>query len=327
MRRVNPAPSTRRRPVSNRRPRGEVRLSRVANGITQRSNAASRMDNVPQVRKFTVFGSVPFTNATSDYSLGLENFNLDCAYNPLKPLLAQYGTLYEQYRIREVTLRMQVGRGYTNDRRLQTIVGCRVDVDKQLSGATLQNVQAMNGSENTVMRTLTERGNVLLARYRPIMRKRVGGATADDPVLPNQLQWYPLSYSYDHLWKGATVTVMIPEPNLAPNELAITIMQEVVVEFRGRVSNELVIVGDTLEQAPEPSAPTYDVTDTQDTLRNNLLSGAYFPMTAWPSIPTIGVSATAEQVIGQQYRVQASMEIFEVKAYDSGTYSADRVVN
>jgi len=283
---------------------------------------------VPQVRKFTVFGSCAFTNASSDYALGLENFNLDCNYNPMKAILTEFKNTYEQYRIRQVRIRCQVGKGYTNDRRLKTIVGCRVDKDDQLTGATLANVQAINASENTVMRTMTERGNVMLANFRPVCRKRVGGAASDDPILPNNLNWFMLANAYDHLWKGCTVTVMLPETTLSPDEVALTIMQEVVVEFRGRVSNHSIFsLSDALEQAPEDILPTYDLTETQFDLRDKLLSGVYFPISPnFPSIPTIGSTATAEQMIGAVFREQVTQKKYGILVYADGLYSANIVI-
>lgn len=222
-------------------------------------------------------------------------------------------------------MRCQVGKGYTNDRRIQTIIGARVDVDEQLKGASLANVQAINGSENTVIRTLAERGNVLLAEYRPIMRKRVGGATADDPVLPSHLQWYPLTYSYDHLWKGCTVTGMVPDPTIEPDTLGITIMQEVVVEFRGRVTNDLASLSSQLEQGPRPESPQYDIHNTLEELRTKLYTGEYFPLSPdWPTFGDIGGTVT-DELVGLTFRVQATPnDTYKIVIVEDGKYGANK---
>jgi len=234
------------------KPRG-YQLRRTRNLFTQNANAASRQDAVPQVRKFQIFQNLPFSNATSDYAIGLENFNISAGESPFQELLKSASGLYEQYRVRKVIIRAQVGKGYTNDYRLKTLVGCRVDVAAQLSGATMNNVQAINASENTVIRTFTERGNVKLAEFRPQCRTNTGGST--DPLLPSPLQWYPIA-STTHIWKGATVTCMIPEPSLPVNSLGITLIAEVDVEFRGRVTAPVIFSGTTGINQSSGSVPS-----------------------------------------------------------------------
>jgi len=197
-----------------------------------------------------MFENLPFSNATSDYAIGLKNFNIQASQSPLKELLKSYSGLYEEYRVRRVIIRAQVGKGYTNDYRLKTLVGCRVDVDAQLSGATVNNVQAINASENTVIRTFTERGNVKLAEFRP--QCRIDSVGSSVPVLPNALQWYPIG-STSHLWKGVTVTCMLPEPSLPVNTLGITLIAEVDVEFRGRVTAPIIFSGNPgINQSNDP---------------------------------------------------------------------------
>lgn len=318
---------TRRRNAPRRRaPRRNARLSRNRTGIAQNPSAASRLDNVPQVRKFQIFGSVPISNASTDYALGLSNFNIDASHAPMANFLKQYAGLYEQYRIRKISVRAQVGKGFTNDLRLKTILGARVCLTNQLQGATLSHIQAINASENTSIKTLTERGNVMLATYRPRMRKRVGGVSADDPMLPSRLQWYPISYAYDHLWTGATVTLMIPDTNIGPNEVAITIIQEVVVEFRGRITNELDFVTETINAGPDNLPPAdFDLVESHEDLRTKMLSGAYFPMTSdWPNIGNIGFSVAPAEIVGRKFRIQSNQEIFTIVEYNETTYGANK---
>lgn len=223
------------------------RLQRVRNGITQNGAGTSHQDSVSQVRKFQIFSTLPFENASSDYAFGLMNFNIQGNESPFKPILKAYGGLYEQYRVKRVRIRAQVGKGYNNDKRLQTIVGARVDVDRQPQNVTIQNVQQVNCSENTVIRTFTEKGNILLADYRPQCRD---ATTASLPILPNSLQFYPITDADSHTWKGTTATCMIPDPSIAANSLAITLIAEVDVEFRGRITNQVVFPNNSINQGP-----------------------------------------------------------------------------
>jgi hypothetical protein len=48
------------------------------------------------------------------------------------------------------------------------------------------------------------------------------------------MQWYNIDERDAHLWRGATVAPVIPEPGLSPNSLAVTVWAEVEVEFRSR---------------------------------------------------------------------------------------------
>lgn len=307
---------------SNRgtKPRRRV-LARTRNGFTQSSTAASRQDNVPHLRKFQIFETLPFSNASLDYSVGLSNFNIESSSSPMKEILTSYSAFYEQYRIKKVLIRAQVGKGYTNDRRIQTLVGARVDVDKQVSGATVANVQSINASENCIIKTFTERGNILLARFRPQCRINT---TASLPILPNQFQYYPINDFQTHTWKGATITCLIPEPNLSVNELQITLVAEVDVEFRGRITTPIIFNNSTINQSPQPI--TYDLRESQDVLRNSLLTGAYFPLTAWPiNIGNIGHTVTAAEIIGLTFRRQSDMKKFEIEMYENGDYGANEI--
>lgn len=305
-------------------PRGRM-LARTRNGVAQRGNGISRQDNVNHVRKFQMYDTLYYQNASSDYSYGLTNVNISGSQHPLTDLLSSYSNLYEQYRIRKMTVRAQVGVGYTNDRRITTLVGCRVDVDKQLTAATVDNVQAINASENTVIKTFTEKGNVTLATFRPQCRVN---STFSSPILPNKLQYYPIGDASTHIWKGATVTAMIPDTSLIfPDQLGITLMTEVVVEFRGRITNPAIFTGlNTINQSG-PVA-TYDIQESQDDLRTGLLTGAYFPISGFSNINigNIGFTVTPGQIIGAVFRVQSTMKKYVIEMYksDNSDYGANQ---
>jgi len=242
--------------INSRRP-----LARRQNGFVQNGAGVSHQDNVPQVRKFQIFETIKFENAGSDYAVGLRNVNVYGNQSPLSGLLSSYQLIYEQYRISRVRVRAQVGKNYTNDDRLKTLLGARVDVDKQLVGATVSNVQSVNCAENTVIKTFTERGNVLVADFRPQNRLLVSNIST--PVLPNPLQFYPISDAAFHVWKGATVTAMIPDITLLPDQMNITLIIEVDVVFRGRVTDPTSFTGTIINQHPLPS-PIPPIADNND---------------------------------------------------------------
>jgi hypothetical protein len=293
-------------------------LRRTANGVTQNGAGVSHQDSVPQVRKFQVFQELPFVTATSDYAIGLDNFNINGANSPLKELLTAYAGFYEQYRIRKIKVRAQVGKGFDNDKRIKTLVGARVDVDKQPQSTTIQTVQMVNCSENAVIKTFTERGNVLLATYRPQCRVNT---TASMPILPNRLQFFPIGDHTTHVWKGCTVTCMIPEPSIQPNSLAITLIAEVDVEFRGRISDQIVFSTTTINQGPQ--LVPFDLEESQANLKNGLLTGTYVPLSAWPiNIVNIGSTITASEIIGLTFRRQSDMKKFEIAMYADTIYGA-----
>lgn len=293
-------------------------LRRIANGVTQNGAGVSHQDAVPQVRKFQVFSSLPFENASSDYAFGLKNFNINGNSSPLKPLLTAYGAFYEQYRIRKVKIRAQVGKGYDNDKRIKTIVAARVDVDSQPQNVTIQNIQMVNSAENTVVKTFTERGNILLATYRPQCRVNT---TASLPILPNRLQFYPIGDHETHVWKGCTTTCLIPEPSIQADSLAITLIAEVDVEFRGRINNQIIFSATTINQGVE--AVPYDLEESQADLKTKLLTGVYQPLSAWPiNIGNIGSTITASEIIGLTFRNNSTMVKYEIKMYADNLYGA-----
>jgi hypothetical protein len=187
-----------------------AQLKRTRNGLAQNAAMASRQDAVPQLRKFMQFRNFLFTNATTNYAFGLDNINFVGSEETLSSILTEYSAQYEQYRIRRVKLRAQVGKGFTNDHRIKTFIAARVDVDNQLVGATPANVNSLLNAENACVKTFTERGNVLLADFRPVVRSV---NQVSHPILPSQLQWYPIKDKDFHSWKGATCAFLIPEPS------------------------------------------------------------------------------------------------------------------
>jgi len=333
----------RRRPsnIRNRRgnkPRGR-QLARTRNGFTQNGAATSHQDNVTQVRKFISFRTLEISNATfgNDYAFGLHSYNIQGSDEPYSSVIGAYASLYERYRIRKVVVRAQVGKGFTNNDRLKTYCVARVDVDNQLSSASVPNLQSLLNAENTITKTFTERGNVLLATYRPQCRTATSIAM---PFLPNQMQWYNISDLVKNVWKGVTIACVIAEPNIQPGEKAITLTFEYDVEFRGRVTtpsllnltsmyNHVPIEDSVLEQSqkfvlPSDPLPEYDLTTSQDDMRTNFLTGVYHPGSGFETINVaqIGISVTSEEIVGARFRDNPTGKWYIVAHYANDEVSS-----
>jgi predicted component of type VI protein secretion system len=230
----NPRPAMRGR---NRRHKAPIQ--RRNGRQLQNGSGVGHRDLVRQAKKWQLFETVPFTNATSLYSYGINNVNISttaagvasAVYNRL---LTQAALFYEEYRVRRVVLRAQPGQGYTNDQRLKTSIFARVDVNSQPTAATLDALNSIISAESCVNRTLTERSNVKLVDYRPICYSTGSSGSSSRPILDSRMQWYNIDERDAHLWRGATVAPVIPEPGLSPNSLAVTVWAEVEVEFRSR---------------------------------------------------------------------------------------------
>jgi len=206
--------------------------------MLQAGDGVSHRDMVVQRKKYQLFASVPFSNATPNFSYGLRNLNVSTssagvANVTYSSLMDQAALVYEEYRIRRVIVRAQPGNGYTNDRRIQSSIFSRVDVNSQPTAATEANLNSIINSESCVNRTFTERSNVKLADFAPICFSTGGTGASSRPILTNMCQWYNIDERGAHLWRGASVCPLIPE-TLTPNELAITCWLEVEVDFRGR---------------------------------------------------------------------------------------------
>jgi len=204
----------------------------------QASTGVGHRDVVVQSKKWMFFDSIPYTNATAGYAFGLSNVNIATANSGIansvyERLMAQAALSYEEYRVRRVSVRAQPGRGFTNDDRIKASIFARVDVNSQPSAATVDNLNSVVCAESTVNKTFTERSNVHLVDFRPICYSTGGSLASSRPILPSNIQWYNIEERSTHLWRGATVCPLIPEP-VPANSLSITTWVEVEIEFRSR---------------------------------------------------------------------------------------------
>jgi hypothetical protein len=261
------------------------------------------------------YNSLAYQNVSGDFSYGITSYNLTPLNNNIfASILDSYANLYEQYRVTKIIIRAQCGKGYDNDKRIKTILAARVDVDNQNTASTFTSFRALANASNSITRTLTEKGNVKICEYRPVMFDNYYTSNDTIPVLPNRLQWQRLLARNNHQWRGAIIGAAIPETDIQPNELKITLTQEVHIEFRGRIQSPETLSGDPSVQTLNP--PTYDMTTTLDDLRNNLLTGVWFPIDIQHSIGNIGTSVTGPMLLGNKFRVQATQVLYVIEASD-----------
>lgn len=298
-------------PGTKPRKRANTRLRRPMRA--QNGAGVSHVDNVRAVRKFTVFTSLPFSNANSEYAYGLNSFNVSGAGTPLSDLLDDYGRLYEQYRIRRIIIRATPGRGMDNDFRIKTFIAARVDVDRQDSAATISNLKGLINAENAVIRTFASNTNIKICDFKPQLR---GSYTQSTPILPNRLQFYPIADHAQHTWKGSVIAVFSPETSISVGTKFVTLTAEVDVEFRGRVTSPQLFTSEHMNQDVPPVEP--DQSGTMDQLKTGFLTGTIFPIGDYSdvNVANIGHSVTAEQMLDKKYRDQSTMKIYTIITYD-----------
>jgi hypothetical protein len=221
------------------------RLRRTANGRVQNFAGVSHRDTVPQVRKFSSYTTCTLLNAEGDQSFGVSSLSvIPTVDSSIGRSIGSYVGSYEEYRIRRVRARATCGRGYTNDRRIKTIMLSRVDTNYVDTVDTWQNVQAILQSENCITKTFTERGNALIADYRPIQFSASYPKTV--PTLYSANQWYRTQDYASHTWRGGVVALILSESGIQPNQVSINITLECDVEFRGRIQDSTIYAGSRL---------------------------------------------------------------------------------
>jgi hypothetical protein len=293
-----------------RRARRNVPFTNIENS----NRGPSHRDVAVQTRKFQNYNQLAVTNVEGDFAFGITNFNVTPKTNTyIGEVLEAYSKLYEQYRIRKVVIRAQCGKGYTNDRRIKTILVSRVDVDNQDTAQTFNSFRSLANATNAKTNTLTERGNVAMCEYRPVIFDQNYSSSDVNPVLPNNLQWNRLVARNNHQWRGAVLGVAIPENTLSPQELKITLTQEVTIDFRGRI-NDMSL--SSVSAIPTLNPPVYDLTTTLDELKTELLTGAWFPTQISHSIGNIGSTVLGPDLIGNKFRIQSTMEVYIIEAYE-----------
>lgn len=205
----------------------------------QAGDGVGHRDTVIQAKKWKLFGTASFSNATTNFSYGLRNINISttnagvasAVYNRLMQGAAQS---YEEYRVRRVTIYAQPGIGYTNDDRIKSSIFARVDTNSQPTSPTLNNLNSLICSESSVNRTFTERSNVKLVDYHPVCYSSGGSGASSRPILKPSLQWYNIEERDAHIWRGATVAPILTDPSIDLNSKGITVWCDIEMDFRSR---------------------------------------------------------------------------------------------
>lgn len=304
--------------------RNRRRPRRTQNGIPRAPNVSNR-DMTVQTRTFMEYNQLAFTNQQGDFSYGLTSFNVTPKDNTyIGQILSSYSDLYEEYKISRCIIKAQCGKGYTNDDRIKTILVSRVDVDNQNTTQDFQTFRALANASNAKTRTLTERGNVVLCDFRPIMFDNVFTTNAVVPLLPSKLQWNRIAVKNYHQWRGAVLAVAIPDTNIMPDSMKITLTMQYTIQFRGRVNQTKGLTASP--DVPTLNPPSYDMEITEDDLRNNLLSGLWFPININHSIGNIGHTVTGDMLLHESFRVQSSGEVYVIEATESPKLFCNLVV-
>lgn len=220
-------------------------LTRRRNGPVQNYAGVSHRDGVQQTRKFVSYTTCTLNNAQGDQSFGVSSIAVSpTSGTSVGRSLSTYVGQYEEYRIRRIRARATCGRGYTNDRRLKSQLLARVDTNYLDSSDTWSNIQSILQSENCVVKTFTERGNVLLADFKPIQFS--GSYPITVPTLPSRNQWFRLQDYPVHTWRGGLVALILSESGILPSTVSMNISLECDVEFRGRIQDASQFVGSRL---------------------------------------------------------------------------------
>jgi hypothetical protein len=194
------------------------------------------------VRKFTALNTLTLVNQQGDNAYGVSSFSVNpTAGTSIAATLQSYVDQYEEYRIRRIRVRAQCGKGFTNDRRLKALLISRVDTNYINSADTWTNVQSLVQSENSTIRTFTERGNVMIADFRPIQFSTSYPNSV--PTLNSPNQWYRLENYQSHTWRGGVAALILPETGILPNEVSMNLILELEVQFRGRIQTDTQYTG------------------------------------------------------------------------------------
>merc|ERR1712000_103441 len=207
--------------------------------------------------------SGPFSFAYQDINLGTNSGIANVSYSTQMTAMAN---IYEEYRVRDVTLYVQPATGYSVDDKIKSSIFARVDVNSQPVGPSVANLQTLINAESTVNRTFLERSNVKLVKYRPICYSTGGSGASSRPILPNSIQWYNIDERGSHLWRGATVAPVLLDNTISPLSKSVVIWASVRLEFRSRridygtlsITNPLLVNSAVTTPATRVNVPEQD---------------------------------------------------------------------
>jgi len=260
------------------------RNGRVRNGTTQGVTSGSRADTTVQRKAVQMYRSLAVNDSSGGTAYGLGNINIQP--NASAPYLAEvlkvYKNTYEQYRIRRVRVYATPGKNFTNDIRIKTQIACRVDRDNLPVTTGPSGLGLLLGSANSTVKTLTERGNVIIADFNPVCQAFESGAsTTDGRQLPNSLQWFGV-VNYDrHAWKGACCAIITPDEGYLPTVTpTVNLRIRLDLEFRGRIIAQARFASQDITIPIPPPIPELLDEESDESDASSLTLDA-------PSIPTL----------------------------------------
>lgn len=180
------------------------------------------------------FTPVTDTHGGTGYAVGYVKFEPN---NQLVNELTALAQVYEQYNVARCEVFATLGKGFSADNKFKLKLYSRVDPDDVIqSGTHLNYYFSVLTGQNTTLHTFNERGRVKLADFRPKFFS-YGEDQANTPILPSQLQWYPLDPSHfiNQKFTGLMVAANMPDESISPGSLGMTIDVSLTFKFRGRV--------------------------------------------------------------------------------------------
>jgi hypothetical protein len=180
------------------------------------------------------FNPVTDTHGGTGYAVGYVKFEPNTQLVNELTALAQ---VYEQYNVSRCEVFATLGKGFDANNKFKLKIYSRVDPDDVIQyGTHLDYYFSVLTGQNTTLHTFNERGRVKLADFRPKFFS-YGDDQANTPILPSQLQWYPLDPSHfiNQKFTGLMVAGNMPDESISPGSLGMTIDVSLTFKFRGRV--------------------------------------------------------------------------------------------
>jgi len=309
---------------------GQARINNRAprNGRRRGINQASHFDGHSQVRTINWTTSIGANNTTDGQAFGIGNIALkfDAGQPFLHEWLENQSRVYEQFKIRRCRVYVTPGAHMTNDIRIRTKALARVDTDNFQPGSTPTVLGYLMASSNTVTKMLPDAAEVLMADWNPTCKPFLAGqATDNGRQLPNALSWMAIRDNNGNLqfnnyeWKGCQLAIVTPDSGFNTSSLPhIHVRVRLDIQLRGRISTATVFHSSAVTE-PINQPPSYDLTGQFADVRQNILTGIWFPIgSQWAGINVANVGHDLNlDLTGFQFRVQETMEVFTIEDWDN----------
>lgn len=318
----NRRPATRRRMQNNNNRAPRNGRNRLAN------NNASHFDGHVQTRTINWSTSISCNNESNGQAFGIGNVALkfDASQPYLNEWLTNLSRVYEQFKIKRVRVYVTPGANMTNDIRIRSRAMARVDTDNFQPGSTATTLGYLMASSNTVTKMLPDAREALLADWNPTCKPFLAGqATDNGRQLPNNLQWMAIRDNNGNLqfqnyeWKGCQIALVTPDAGFTTDFPALHVRVRIDVSLRGRISTATVFHTSSITEPNDTQPPSYDLAGQFTDVRNNILTGVWFPIgPEWNTINVANVGTDLNlDLTGFQFRVQSDMKVYTIQNWNN----------